>query len=94
MRPQRQRYSKCYSSGMDWDVYQTDEASAWIDELRRSDPDCRHPHQIEACQPQELRPRQTMIRILFVFDPRGTFIVGFERTSAHRALRVGSVEFG
>jgi hypothetical protein len=88
-------YSICYSFGVveaEWDIYQTDEVAAWMDDLRRSDP--QSAEKVEAAvdvlseygptlgRPlvdtlkasaitnlKELRPRQTTIRVLFVFDP-------------------------
>lgn len=35
------KYSICYSYAVaeaEWDVYQTDEVAAWMEDLRRSDP--------------------------------------------------------
>ena len=89
------RYSICYSHCVgddEWDVYQTDEVAAWIENLRRSDPQAAE--KVEAAvdvlseygptlgRPlvdtlkasaianlKELPPRQTTIRVLFVFDP-------------------------
>ena len=89
------RYSICYSCAVaeaGWDIYQTDEVAAWMDDLRRSDPQAVE--KVEAAvdvlseygptlgRPlvdtlkasaianlKELRPRQTTIRVLFVFDP-------------------------
>jgi hypothetical protein len=76
----------------EWDIYQTGEVAAWMDDLRRSDPQAAE--KVEAAvdvlseygptlgRPlvdtlkasaianlKELRPRQTTIRVLFVFDP-------------------------
>lgn len=91
--PGRNNYRFCYSCGVtSWDIYQTDEVAAWMEELRRADPPAAE--KVEAAvdvlseygptlgRPlvdtltgskianlKELRPRQTMIRILFVFDP-------------------------
>src|SRR5215469_8591305 len=75
-----------------WEIFQTDEVSAWMRDLRRADPQAAE--KVEAAvdvlaeygptlgRPlvdtlagsklanlKELRPRQTNIRILFVFDP-------------------------
>jgi hypothetical protein len=89
------KYSICYSCDMaeaEWDIYQTGEVAAWMDDLRRSDPQAAE--KVEAAvdvlseygptlgRPlvdtlkasaianlKELRPRQTTIRVLFVFDP-------------------------
>ena len=89
------KYSICYSCDVaeaEWDIYQTDEVAAWMEDLRRSDPQAAE--KVEAAvdvlseygptlgRPlvdtlkasaianlKELRPRQTMIRVLFVFDP-------------------------
>ena len=88
-------YSICYSFGVaeaEWDIYQTDEVAAWMEDLGRSDP--QSAEKVEAAvdvlseygptlgRPlvdtlkasaianlKELRPRQTTIRVLFVFDP-------------------------
>jgi hypothetical protein len=88
-------YSISYSRGMgedEWEIYQTDEVSAWMRDLRRTDPQAAE--KVEAAvdvlaeygptlgRPlvdtlvgsklanlKELRPRQTNIRVLFVFDP-------------------------
>ena len=89
------KYSICYSCDVaesEWDIYQTDEVAAWMEDLRRSDP--QGAEKVEAAvdvlseygptlgRPlvdtlkasaianlKELRPRQTTIRVLFVFDP-------------------------
>lgn len=89
------KYSICYSCAVaeaEWDIYQTDEVAAWMEDLRRSDPQAAE--KVEAAvdvlseygptlgRPlvdtlkasaianlKELRPRQTTIRVLFVFDP-------------------------
>ena len=89
------KYSICYSCDVaeaEWDIYQTDEVAAWMEDLRRSDPQAAG--KVEAAvdvlseygptlgRPlvdtlkasaianlKELRPRQTTIRVLFVFDP-------------------------
>jgi hypothetical protein len=76
----------------EWDIYQTDEVAAWMEDLRRSDPQAAE--KVEAAADvlseygptlgrplvdtlkasaianlKELRPRQTTIRVLLVFDP-------------------------
>ena len=89
------KYSICYSCDVaesEWDIYQTDEVAAWMEDLRRSDP--QGAEKVEAAvdvlseygptlgRPlvdtlkasaianlKELRPGQTTIRVLFVFDP-------------------------
>ena len=89
------KYSICYSCDVaeaEWDIYQTGEVAAWMEDLRRSDPQAAE--KVEAAvdvlseygptlgRPlvdslkasaianlKELRPRQTTIRVLFVFDP-------------------------
>ncbi len=86
-------YRICYSLAVgQWEIYQTDEVAAWMNNLRRSDPEAAE--RVEAAvdvlaeygptlgRPlvdtltgsqlanlKELRPRQTMIRVLFAFDP-------------------------
>jgi hypothetical protein len=76
----------------EWGIYQADDVAAWIEVLRRTDPQAAD--KVEAAvdvlaeygptlgRPlvdtlvgsklanlKELRPRQTNIRVLFVFDP-------------------------
>lgn len=76
----------------EWEIYQTDEVAAWMEDLRREDSYAAE--KVEAAvdvlsefgptlgRPlvdtlvgsklanlKELRPRQTTIRVLFVFDP-------------------------
>jgi hypothetical protein len=76
----------------EWEIYQTDDVAAWMNDLRRIDPQAAE--KVEAAvdvlaeygptlgRPlvdtltgsklanlKELRPRQTNIRVLFVFDP-------------------------
>jgi hypothetical protein len=90
---------------MDWEVFQTDEVAAWMEQLRRDDPiaaqhveaavDVLSEHGPTLGRPlvdtlvgsrlanlKELRPRQTMIRILFVFDPwrSAILLVGGDKT--------------
>jgi hypothetical protein len=90
---------------MEWDIYQTDEVAAWMEQLRRDDPvavehveaavDVLSEHGPTLGRPlvdtlvgsklanlKELRPRQTMIRILFVFDPwrSAILLVGGDKT--------------
>ncbi|WP_280271417.1 type II toxin-antitoxin system RelE/ParE family toxin [Nocardia wallacei] len=57
---------------MDWDIYQTDEV---VDTGSR------------LANLKELRPRQTMIRILFVFDPwrSAILLVGGDKTGQWNA---------
>jgi len=89
------RYRICYSdavAGDEWEIFQTDEVAAWMEDLRRTDPqaaekveaavDVLSEHGPTLGRPlvdtltasklanlKELRPRQTTIRVLFVFDP-------------------------
>jgi hypothetical protein len=76
----------------EWEIYQTDGVAAWMEDLRRTDPQAAE--RVEAAvdvlaeygptlgRPlvdtltasklanlKELRPRQTNIRVLFIFDP-------------------------
>jgi hypothetical protein len=76
----------------EWEIYQTGEVAAWMEDLRWDDPNAAE--KVEAAvdvlseygptlgRPlvdtltgskianlKELRPRQTTIRVLFVFDP-------------------------
>lgn len=92
------RYRICYSHDVaeeEWEIYQTDEVAAWLEDLRTSDPQAAE--KVEAAvdvlseygptlgRPlvdtltaskianlKELRPRQTTIRVLFVFCTRST----------------------
>lgn len=91
---------------MDWDIYQTDEVAAWIDELRHSDPNAaahvesavdvlseHGPPLVDTltgsklANLKELRPRQTMIRILFAFDPwrSAILLIGGDKTGQWHA---------
>lgn len=89
------RYRICYNCDVgedEWEIYQTDEVAAWMEDLRRTDPqaaekveaavDVLSEHGPTLGRPlvdtltgskianlKELRPRQTTIRVLFVFDP-------------------------